>query len=369
MVECVLVTGVPSLIAREVVLKWLEKGATVVCVVSATTMEDAAAWATSLPTKRRAKLTLLEGEVTHIDLGLSGAELNEWTPRITRIIHAAQVTFWGGRRDEAESLNLGGAREIIEIARLCGRLKLLVALSSALVSGDRTGVVRESELRGGQRFRNPVEETLARAETLFHNASKTLPVAIVRPSMIVGHSQTGEVDSFEGPYLFILLMLVAPPEFAVPLLGRGDVPLHMVPVDFVARALVAIALDADSPGRTFHIVDPAPMPARRAFELVARVGGMRDPRGSIPANLAKALLRTPGLDRFVKSPRAFVDALVTSVWYDARNAEDVLQRYELQCPPLESYVEKLVQFARTRVEERRAPKVVAPELIDDPLLG
>ncbi len=369
MTECVLVTGLPSLLARIVALEWLERGAKVVSVVCASAMEEATLWADQLPSKARAKLALLEGEMTHIDLGLSGEELRAWTPRITRIIHAAQVTFWGGRREQAELANVGGAREVIEVAKLCPRLKCLVALSTALVSGDRTGVVRENELRAGQHFRNPVEETLARAEALFLAASSKLPIAIVRPSMIVGHSQTGEVDSFDGPYLFILLMLVAPPEFSVPLLGRGDVPLHMVPVDFVANALVAIALDADSPGRTFHIVDPAPMPARRAFELVARVGGMRGPRGSIPANLAKALLRTPGLDRFVKSPRTVVDALVTSVWYDARNAEDVLQRYELQCPPLESYVERIVQFARTRVEERRAPKMMAPELIDDPLLG
>ncbi len=91
--ECVLVTGVPSLIARQVVLEWLEKGAAVVCVVSASALEEASNWANRLQPKRRAKLTLLAGEVTHIDLGLSGAELAEWTPRITRIIHAAQVTF------------------------------------------------------------------------------------------------------------------------------------------------------------------------------------------------------------------------------------------------------------------------------------
>jgi thioester reductase-like protein len=369
MAECVFVTGLPSLLARLLVAEWLERGVQVVSVVRAQAMEEAVAWAGGLPPKTRTKLVLLEGELTHIDLGLSGEELRRWTPRITRIIHTAQVTFLGGSREKVELANVGAAREVIEVAKLCPRLKCLVALSSALVSGDRTGVVRENELRAGQRFRNPVEETLARAEALFLDASVRLPVAIVRPSMIVGHSQTGEVDTFDGPYLFILLMLVAPPEFSVPLLGRGDAPLHIVPVDFVAKALVAVALDADSPGRTFHIVDPAPMPARRAFELVARAGGMRDPRGSIPANLAKALLRTPGLDRFVKNPRRVVDALVTSVWYDARNAEDVLQRYELQCPPVESYVERIVQFARTRVQERRAPKATAPELVDDALLG
>ena len=102
----------------------------------------------------------------------------------------------------------------------------------------------------------------------------------------------------------MLLVVTSPPDLALPLPGRGDEPLNLVPIDWVARASVALGRDPRARGRTFHLVDPHPLTTRRVFELVARAGGRRGPRGSIPANLAKALLRAPGLDRIAKSPRA-----------------------------------------------------------------
>ena len=60
-----------------------------------------------------------------------------------------------------------------------------------------------------------------------------LPIAIVRPTQIVGDSRTGEVDRFDGPYLLILLILSAPQDFPVLLPARGDTPMNLVPIDFV----------------------------------------------------------------------------------------------------------------------------------------
>src|SRR6201999_2261702 len=139
--------------------------------------------------------------------------------------------------------------------------KCLVHHSTAHVSGDRTGVVVEDDLQKGQRFRNVVEETKARAEKKMRAPMNRLPIAVVRPSIVVGDSQTGEIDRFDGPYLLILLIVTSPAEIALPLPSRGDAPLNLVPADYVARAARAIGLDSRAPGRTFHIVDPAPLTA------------------------------------------------------------------------------------------------------------
>ena len=170
----------------------------------------------------------------------------------------------------------------------------MCSISTAHVCGDRRGVVTEDELQAGQAFRSVVEETKARGEKLVRGAMDRLPIAVMRPATIVGDSITGEVDRFDGPYLLVLLVVTSPPDLALPLPGRGDELLNLVPIDWVARAAVALGRDARSHGRTFHLVDPRPLAARRVFELVARAGGRRGPRGSIPANLAKALLRAPG---------------------------------------------------------------------------
>jgi hypothetical protein len=126
-----------------------------------------------------------------------------------------------------------------------------------------------------------------------------------------------------------------------------------VPIDFVVKASHAIGRDPRAPGRTFHLVDPSPASAKRVFDLVARAGGRPSPRGFIPTNLTKALLRTPGLERFAKSPRAFVERLATPVRFDAKNADAILAGANVACPPFESYVDQIVEYVRDRVREKR----------------
>jgi nucleoside-diphosphate-sugar epimerase len=280
------------------------------------------------------------------------------------------VTYLGVDRATAERVNVGGAREALELAKLCDKLERLVFHSTAEVSGNRRGVVQESELVAGQSFRNVVEETKARAEKVMRQAMDRVPIAIVRPSTVVGDTRTGEVDRFDGPYLLILLVVTSPPDLPLPLPGAGDESLNLVPIDWVARASVAIGREPRAKGRTFHLVDPAPLTARRVFELVARAGGRRGPRGSIPASLAKTILRAPGIDRIAKSPRALVETLTTPVTYDARNADELLASLGVAtCPPLETYVDKLVEYVQERVKHRRTTKKVDVDVeIEDPLV-
>jgi thioester reductase-like protein len=321
----------------------------------------------TLPASARERVVLLEGDAAHMDLGLSGPELRKVAGEVDRIHHMAQVTYLGVDRAAAEQGNVTGTREALEVASACKNLRAFVHHSTAFVSGDRTGLVREDELERGQKFRNVVEETKARAEKLVLLARERLPVVILRPTMVVGDSRSGEVERLDGPYLVVLLLLTSPAELAIPLPTRGEAPLHLVPIDYVTRAARVLGRDPRAVGKTMHLVDPKPLTSRRVFELVALAGGRRTPRGFIPANLTRALLHTPGLERFAKSPRAFLDQLVTPVQFDARNTEELLAGTGIGCPPFESYVDQLVTFVRSRVEERREQQRPAEQEVEDPL--
>jgi thioester reductase-like protein len=318
----------------------------------------------ALPLEQRSRVNLIEGDAAAMDLGLSGSEFKAVASEIDRIHHMAQVSYLGADRKLAEHVNLGGAREILELASACRSLRCLVFHSTAHVSGDRTGIVLEGDLERGQSFRNVVEETMARAEKMMRASMPKIPICVVRPTIVVGDSKTGEVDRFDGPYFLILLIVTSPPDFPMPLPGRPDTLLHLVPADYYVRAACAIGRDARAPGRTFHIGDPSPLTAQRVFELVAAAGGRRTPRGFIPANLTKALLRTPGLDRLAKSPRAFLDALATPVTYSFASTTELLADTDVRCPPFESYVEGLVEYAQHRLREKRARDAE----VDDPLV-
>jgi nucleoside-diphosphate-sugar epimerase len=314
----------------------------------------------------RERIVIHEGDAAAIDMGLAGDEYRELAARVQRVHHMAQVTYPSVSRKVAEYVNVGAMREVIEFGKVCERLECIAAYSSAEVSGNRTGLVLEEELAARQSFRSHVEETLARAERLARAAMRFLPMTVIRPTQIVGDSRSGEVDRFDGPYLLILLILNAPQEFPVILPTRGDVPLNLVPIDYVARAARRITASPQAIGKTFHIADPNPLTVRNVFQLVAQSGGRRLPGGFIPSRVTKALLSTPGLSLVSKSPRAFVDNITTPVRYDTRNTDDLLAGSGIQCPPFGTYVDALVQFVKQRVQERKVKHDAEPE-VEDPL--
>lgn len=357
--EVVLLTGFPSFRGRRMAEELLRDDGPRVfvhAVVHPKLASAASAALDALPLDARRRVHLMDGDAAAMDLGLSGAELRALGREVDFIHHCVQVSYLGADHASAEHVNVGAAREVLEVARVCPHLRCLVVHSSASVSGDRSGVVREDELDCGQRFRNPIEETLAQAERIYRRAmvakKAPVPIAVLRPTIVVGDSIHGEVNRLEGPYLLILLMLTAPPELAVPLPGRADVPIHVVPIDFVTKAAREIGRDPRAPGRTFHLVDAHPLPSRQLVELVAHAGGRRAPTGFVPANLARALLRAPGIERIAKSPRAFLEAMVVPVTYDHRNADELLQDTGITCPPLETYVDRLVSHVQKWLEAR-----------------
>ncbi|MBN8612413.1 MAG: SDR family oxidoreductase [Deltaproteobacteria bacterium] len=362
----VLVTGFPtSFLATRVVKQVLAHDATaeVRCVVPARFLDRAGELRASLPAEAQPRLTLLEGDVTALDMGLSGVEYMALVRDLTRIHHCAAATYLGVERAAAERLNVGGVRELLELAesahrREGSRFERLVHWSSALVAGARRGIVREEELeRAG--FRNAVEETRFRGEELVRRAMKRgLPATILRPSILVGDSKTGEIDRLEGPYLLILLMLSTPVDLRVPLPGRSEVPLNLVPIDYVLDAGCAIASDPRSIGRTFHLVDPRPATARAVFDRIAKALGRPSPRGSLPTQLATAVLRTPGLEKLAHVPRAFLEQLAVEVAYDDRNTRELLAGTGIRCPAFEQYVDVMVDYVRAQqLKDRPAAEV------------
>ena len=353
--EVTLVTGFPNFRARKMVeyIASVESRTLLYLVVRQQMEKEANAALARLPQALRERIVIIEGDAAAMDLGLSGAEYRTLGAEVDRVHHLAQVTFEGVRREITEATNIGAMREVIELGRCCKNMRSIVVHSTALVSGNREGLVLEDDLAAGQTFRSHVEETLARAERLARGALPGLLLIVIRPTWVVGDSATGEIERFDGPYLLVLLLVTSPQDLPVPLPARGDALLHLVPIDYVVRAAHFIGRHPKAIGRTFHLADPRPLTVRRVFELVAASGGKRLPGGFIPTRVTKALLSAPGLGLLAKSPRAFVEMLATPVRYDTRNSDEILRESSIRCPPFESYVDTLVAHVRDRVQERR----------------
>jgi nucleoside-diphosphate-sugar epimerase len=366
-----LVTGFPSLYARKMVRHLLaeEPRALVYAVVPNDRVGRAQMEQKSLPPADAERLVLLEGDPSGMDLGLSGAEFRQLTREVDRIHHLAHAGVGTVDRGKAHAANVIAAAEILEFARAASSLACLVFHSTAHVSGDRTGVVYEDDLASGQSFRSEVEETRMAAEALARRAMRDVPIAVVRPTTMVGDFDPHDDHRLDGLYLLALLIVATPADIAIPFPGKGDTPLNIVPVDFVVRAAHAIGRAPSAPGRTFHLADPHPLAVRRIAEVIARASGKRAAKSHIPSNLAKALLRTPGIERFVRSPRAFVEQLTTPVRHDTRNADQILRMSGITCPPFETYAGELVAAVQEHLKLRqRRREMQSDEMeVDDPL--
>jgi nucleoside-diphosphate-sugar epimerase len=192
-----------------------------------------------------------------------------------------------------------------------------------------------------------------------------LPITVLRPGIIVGDSRTGEIDKLDGPYYLITLIATNASGLRLPLLGRGESPLHLVPIDYVIEAAWQIARREDAAGKTFHIVDPAPLRAREVFESVAEYANTEKPRGHIPRPLARAVLKTPGLSRLGRGPLAFVDVLDHPVHYDQTNTARALAGTRVVCPTLTDYLPVLVQYILDVT--KNVPQRPSSDDISDPL--
>ncbi|MEI7706482.1 MAG: epimerase, partial [Deltaproteobacteria bacterium] len=140
-------------------------------------------------------------------------------------------------------------------------------------------------------------------------------------------------------------------------------PLNVVPVDFLVEAALTVARNPASVGRTVHVVDPAPFSARRVYELIAERAHRRMPRVTLPARMVDAVLSLPVLERFSRQQRAAIESVNQLAFYNSRNLLDLLEGSGVRCPPITSYLDRLIDFVRERLSKEAAQ----PEPDDDPL--
>ena len=353
--EVVLVTGFPAFTARRMALKVLaaDPEAQVFLLVRAKFVDAARELARSLPPDQGRRLEVIEGDVCDMDLGLSGPEYRVLAGEVTSIHHMAGIYYLGVDRATARRVNVQGTRGILELATEAVRLRRICHWSTASVSGKRRGVILEEELDEGQGFHNFYEETKFEAEKLARAAQRNLPLTIFRPGVIVGDSGSGEIDKLDGPYYLLVLIATSAAQLRVPLPGRGTAPLHLVPIDFVIDAGYLLSRDERAAGKTFHLTDANPLPARRVYELVAELSQRKLARGFLPTGIARTLLRTPGIDRLARGPLSFLESFDKQCFYNSRHAAALLEPAGIKCPPFDSYADNVVTFVRSVHAARR----------------
>ncbi len=359
------VTGYPGFIGKRLVrgiAADLRGADRLVLLVQARNAQAAAADLAGIGAER---VEVVEGDLEQMHLGLSGAEFKALAGEVTDVWHLAARAHLGTDRAEMRRVNVEGTRNVLDLALSAKRLRRLSHFSTSYVCGTRVGVILEEELAMGQRFHNSYEETKFQAEILVRRAQAEIPATVFRPSIVVGDSRTGEIDRFEGPYALAILLVASPLAVPLPLPGDAVAPLNVVPVDFVVEAARSIAENPAGAGRTVHLVDPSPLSARRVYEMIAERVGKRLAPVSVPTRLFQALLQLPFLERLSRTHRPAIEYLNHLAIYNCRNLLELLDGTGIQCPPITSYLDRLIDFVQAAFARTRERELEAE--VDDPL--
>jgi NAD(P)-dependent dehydrogenase (short-subunit alcohol dehydrogenase family)/thioester reductase-like protein len=261
--------------------------------------------------------------------------------------------------DINERLNVAGTRHAVELANAL-EVAHFHHVSSVAVTGEFKGLFREDMFDEGQKLPSAYHRTKFESERIAREQT-TVPWRVYRPAIVIGHSQTGEMDKVDGPYYFFKLIQKArnalPQWF--PLVGPELGYTNIVPVDYVARAMDHIAHEPDLDGQAFHLTAPKSQrsgevlntfaKAAHAPQLAMRVDKrLTDalPKGvvslmmSLPAlrNVRRAILADLGL------PEEVLEHVGFSAQFDTRDTERALRGSGIEVPPLDSYADRIWDY-------------------------
>ncbi|MGA2570294.1 MAG: SDR family oxidoreductase [Terracidiphilus sp.] len=350
--ELILVTGATGFLGTRLVQELLEREASsrLVLLIRPRKGQTAEQRAESIvPAPERSRVQVYSGDVTEVNCGLDEATSQRLCAGITRVIHCAATVRFDHSLAEARRMNVDGTRRMLDFAAAMPALRSFAYVGTAYVAGERKGLVLESDLDVGQRFRNTYEQTKAEGEALVRSRLGSLPGVILRPSIIVGDSQTGVTSSFKMLY-WPLKIYSRRLWRTVP--GFPDAVLDVVPVDFVAKAVVQLAFDENALGSAVHLC--AGPRASATIEQIAqraaeyfKVRGPRylDPKIFFGAIRPLLFLALWGRKRRVLiDGRAYRDYFSMRMQFDTTNAERLLGPAGIVPPPVMGYLDRLLHY-------------------------
>lgn len=323
----VLLTGATGFVGMEVLARLLERGDEEVIALVRGPQPAARLRAAldriGVPAGRRDRVTAIEGDVTGPLPPIAG---------IGTVVHCAASVSFGLDLEEARRINVGGTRNVLAAAERSGAR--YVHVSTAFVAGRHEGRFGEDDLDIGQEHRNTYERSKLEAEQVVRAARPD--AAILRPSIVVGESDTGWTSSFNVLYwpLRAYARGLLP---SVPARPRARVDI--VPVDYVADAIVHIARERPDVHGTLHLVAGRDaVTVEELMRLAAEKLGRPRPRvAAVPQEF---------LERSAEAAQ-YLPYFDMALEFDDARSRAVLGPAGIAPPPLRDYFGRLVDFAQS----------------------
>jgi thioester reductase-like protein len=363
----ILLTGATGFVGMAVLARLLAAGHEVHCLIRASDDAEADSRLRAVLSRVEAPSTgravAIAGDLTAPRLGL-GERHDEIAARVSTVIHSAASVAFDLPIEEARAINVEGTRRVLDFAAAVPGLRRVAYVSTAYVAGNRRGTVYEDDREPGT-FRNSYERSKHEAEGLVR--SSTLPWTIARPSIVVGESTTGWTASFNvlyGP-------LRAFDAGAYPVLpARRRSPVDVVPVDYVADAVAALAHHPEAEGGTFHLTAGAN--TSTVGEIMGLATGRFDRRAPrlVPPRAYRKLVHplllrrvAPSTRRLLERSEVYFPYFAMRLRFDDARSRALLAPMGIAPARLDDYFGRIIEFARAaRWGKRPLDRAAAAEL-------
>jgi NAD(P)-dependent dehydrogenase (short-subunit alcohol dehydrogenase family) len=343
------VTGGTGFIGRHLIERLLEREGDIYALVREESVEKLLErWGAT------GRVHAVIGDLTKPRLGVT-EDLGE----IDHFFHLAAVYDMTADEERNRVANVEGTRHAVELANAI-EAGCFHHTSSIAVAGQYKGLFREDMFDEGQKLEHPYHRTKFESEKIARTHT-TVPWRVYRPSIVVGHSQTGEMDKIDGPYYFCTAIKKAryylPGWF--PLIGPEFGHTNIVPVDFVAAAMDHIAHQPGLDGQAFHLCNPKPQRSGDVLNAFAAAAHAPQLTMRIDAGLLKALpkgtvsmlMQLPAARGVRKAiladfgiPDEVLKYIALTAEFDTRDTERALDGSGISVPPLDAYATKLWDY-------------------------
>jgi NAD(P)-dependent dehydrogenase (short-subunit alcohol dehydrogenase family) len=305
------------------------------------------------------KIIPITGDLTKPFLGIAPAGRKELEGKIDHVFHLAAIYDLMADAATQEVTNIKGTQNAVRLAEVV-KAKRFHHVSSIAAAGLYSGTFTEDMFEEAMGLDNAYFRTKHDSEGVVRQKCR-IPWRIYRPGIVVGDSQTGEIDKIDGPYYFFKLiqkMRRALPAW-MPTLGLEGGRLNIVPVDYVVKAMDHIAHLPKQDGKCFHLTDPKPMRIGQVLNLFAEAAhapqmSMRvDARvfNYIPGVVKQGLMMLPPVRRIYREvmkdlgmPPDVMKFINYPTKFDSSQTRKLLKGTGIMVPRLDDYAWRLWDY-------------------------
>src|SRR4051812_36399354 len=354
------VTGATGFIGRHLVEQLLKRDGEIYVLVREGSLDKLQERVDQWGPEAKERVKPVTGDLGESKLGVADDQIAELKAAgIDHFFHLAAIYDMTADDERNEELNVKGTRNAVALANAV-EAGILHHTSSIAAAGEFKGLFREDMFDEGQKLPSAYHRTKFESEKIVRTDA-TVPWRVYRPAVVLGHSQTGEMDKIDGPYYFfkaIQRLRHWLPEW-VPLVGPEFGYTNVVPVDYVAKAMDFIAHQPDLDGQAFHLTNPRSQRAGEVMNQFAKAANAPqlalrvDKRltDALPKGTVSMLMKLPPAQQVRRTiladlgiPEEVIDHIALRPQFDTRDTERALKNSGIDVPSLEDYAHHLWDY-------------------------